>query len=183
MVKLTTEAGNSKPGRPEIAMHIRPAQPDDTPALMALTAGTGVFKPYEVEVLKDVLDDYHARDADSQHVAVVADDHGKLVGYAYYAPDVMTDRTWYLYWIAVSKDIQAKGVGSKIMRHVEEDIRKRNGRLLLLETSSMPHSELTRKFYAKQGYAVAAVIQDFYSDGDSMVIFRKRIVGEDAPAK
>ena len=65
----------------------------------------------------------------------------------------------------------------------EEDIRKRNGRLLLLETSSMPHSELTRKFYVKQGYAVAGIIQDFYSDGDSMVIFRKRIVGEDVPAK
>jgi ribosomal protein S18 acetylase RimI-like enzyme len=162
-------------------MHYRPAQPDDTPTLMALTAGTGVFKPHEVEVLQEVLDAYHARDADSQHVAVVAEDHGRTVGYAYYAPDVMTDRTWYLYWIAVAKDVQARGVGGQIMRHVEDDIRRRGGRLLLLETSSMPHSDLTRKFYAKQGYDVEAVLRDFYSDGDSMVVFRKRLTGVDSP--
>jgi GNAT superfamily N-acetyltransferase len=162
-------------------MHFRPAQPDDTPTLKSLTAGTGVFKPHEVEVLQEVLDAYHGRDDDSQHVAVVAEEHGRTVGYAYYAPDVMTDRTWYLYWIAVAKDIQAKGVGGRIMRHVEDDIRKRGGRLLMLETSSMPHSDLTRKFYAKQGYDVAAVLRDFYSDGDSMVVFRKRLQGADSP--
>jgi ribosomal protein S18 acetylase RimI-like enzyme len=162
-------------------MHIRPAQPADTPALKALTAGTGVFKSYEVEVLQEVLDGYHAREPDSEHVAIVAEEHGQIIGYAYYAPDVMTDRTWYLYWIAVAKNIQAKGLGSRIMRHVEDDIRQRNGRLLLLETSSMPHSELTRKFYLKHGYAIAGIIQDFYSDGDSMVIFRKRLTGVDAP--
>lgn len=161
-------------------MQFRPAHPDDTPTLKALTAGTGVFKPHEVEVLQEVLDAYHGREADSQHVAVVAEDGGRVVGYAYYAPDVMTDRTWYLYWIAVAKDIQAKGVGAKIMRHVEDDARGRGARLMLLETSSMPHSDLTRKFYVKQGYAVAGVIGDFYSDGDSMVIFRKRLSGVDS---
>ncbi len=158
-------------------MRIRPAQPEDTPALKQLTAGTGVFKPFEVEVLQEVLDDYHARSEDSQHVAVVAEDEGRIVGYAYYAPDIMTDRTWDLYWIAVSKDIQAKGVGSAIMRHVEDDVLKRNGRLLLIETTSMPHSELTRKFYRKQGYAVAGTIKDFYADGDDKVIYRKRLQG------
>jgi thiamine phosphate synthase YjbQ (UPF0047 family) len=54
-------------------MHFRPAQPDDTPALKALTVGTGVLKPQEVEVLQEVLGD--DRDADSQHVAVVAEDN------------------------------------------------------------------------------------------------------------
>src|SRR3954453_12683178 len=36
---------------------IRPALPADTPTLMDLTAGTGVFLPSEVEVLEEVLDD------------------------------------------------------------------------------------------------------------------------------
>jgi ribosomal protein S18 acetylase RimI-like enzyme len=160
-------------------MLIRPALPTDTPALKALTAGTGVFKEHEVEVLQEVLDEYHNRDAHSQHVAIVAEDEGRVVGYAYYAPDIMTDRTWSLYWIAVARDIQAKGVGSGIMRHVEDDVRRRNGRLLLLETTSLPHSELTRRFYKKQGYAIAGTVKDFYADGDDMVIFRKRLIGSD----
>jgi ribosomal protein S18 acetylase RimI-like enzyme len=160
-------------------MRIRPALAADTTALKALTAGTGVFKEHEVEVLQEVLDDYHARDPESQHVAIVAEDEGRIVGYAYYAPDIMTDRTWSLYWIAVARDIQAKGVGSTIMRYVEEDVRRRDGRLLLLETTSLPHSELTRRFYKKQGYAIAGTVKDFYADGDDMVIFRKRLQGTD----
>jgi len=39
-----------------------------------------------------------------------------------------------------------------------------------IETSSLPHYELTRRFYLKHGYEQAAVLRDFYSDGDDMVI-------------
>ena len=39
---------------------IRPTRPDDTPALVALTERTGVFKPHELVALREVLDDYHA---------------------------------------------------------------------------------------------------------------------------
>jgi ribosomal protein S18 acetylase RimI-like enzyme len=66
-------------------------------------------------------------------------------------------------------------VGSKLLHHAEEDIRRANGRLLLIETSSLPHYDLTRKFYYKQGYELAGVLKDYYSDGDDMVVFRKRM--------
>ena len=55
---------------------IRQASPADTPALTALTAATGVFKPYEVEVLKDVLDEFHAGNAGPEHAAIVLQDEG-----------------------------------------------------------------------------------------------------------
>lgn len=158
---------------------IRPASPADTPVLLELTAGTGVFKPFEVEVLQEVLDEYHAGNVGAEHVAVVCERGGRIVGYAYYAPDVMTDRSWYLYWIAVSSDVQASGIGTEIMRHVEEDVRARQGRLMFIETSSLPHSELTRRFYLKLGYVVTGVLRDFYGDGDDMVVFRKRLQGRD----
>ena len=87
----------------------------------------------------------------------------------------MTDRTWYLYWIAVSKQIQAQGIGAKMLHYAEEEIRKANGRLFLIETSSLPHYELTRKFYLKHKYEQHAVIKDYYSDGDDLVIFRKHL--------
>ena len=97
---------------------IRPALPEDTPALKTLTAGTGVFKPYEVAVLQEVLDDYHGQRTGPEHIAIVDEREGQIVGYAYYAPDVMTERTWFLYWIAVSKTVQAKGVGTGLLASV-----------------------------------------------------------------
>jgi ribosomal protein S18 acetylase RimI-like enzyme len=155
---------------------IRPTTPEDTPALVALAEGTGVFLPHDIVALKEVLDDYHAfNHAEEGHESVTYLQHGQIIGFAYYAPASMTDRTWYLWWIAVSKDVQARGIGGKLLRHVEEAIRGARGRLLLLETSSLPSYELTRRFYLKHGYEQHAVIADYYGDGHDMVIFRKRL--------
>ena len=167
---------------------IRPALPTDTPRLLALTAGTGVFKPYEIDVLEELLDEYHAGALGVEHTAVVLlsgppEHPDSIVGYAYYAPDVMTDRSWYLYWIAIDQSRRGSGLGTRVMQHVEADIRQRQGRLLFIETSSLPHSEPTRRFYLKQGYEINGQLRDFYSDGDDMIIFRKRLIPASEPER
>jgi ribosomal protein S18 acetylase RimI-like enzyme len=155
---------------------IRPTTPADTPFLLAIAEGTGVFKPMEIQALREVLDDYHESNRDEGHQCVTYEQAGTVIGFAYWAPAAMTDRTWYLYWIAVSKTTHARGIGGKLLRHVEEDIRTaRRGRLLLIETSSLPHYDLTRRFYLKHGYEQPATLPDFYADGDSLVVFRKRL--------
>jgi ribosomal protein S18 acetylase RimI-like enzyme len=154
---------------------IRPTTPADTPVLKGLAHDTGVFKPHEIVALQEVLDDYHAENHSDGHRAVTYEHEGGIAGFAYYAPAAMTDRTWYLYWIAVNKQIQARGVGGKLLRYVEDDIRAQGGRLLLIETSSLPHYGLTRRFYLKHGYDQEAVLRDFYADGDDMVVFRKHL--------
>jgi GNAT superfamily N-acetyltransferase len=154
---------------------IRPTVPADTPVLVQLAADTGYFKPHEVEALKEVLDDYHAYNQQHGHRCVTREERSKIIGFAYYAPAAMTDRTWYLYWIAVSKTIQARGVGTELLRHAEDEIRKVGGRVLFIETSSLPLYELTRKFYLKNGYDQDAVLRDYYAEGDSMVVFRKKL--------
>lgn len=154
---------------------IRPTVPADTRPLLALADQTGVFKPHEIQALDEVLADFHATNQRLDHQSVTFEEAGQILGFAYYAPAAMTDRAWYLYWIAVQRHRQAHGIGGKLLRHAEEDIRARRGRVLLIETSSLPHYDLTRKFYVKHGYAQAAVIQDFYADGDNLVVFSKRL--------
>jgi ribosomal protein S18 acetylase RimI-like enzyme len=156
---------------------IRPTIPEDTPTLLSLTEGTAVFQPADVEALHAVLDDYHQAEYTKSHRAVTYEEDGKIIGFAYYAPASMTDRTWYLWWIVVSKQVQAKGVGGKLLRHMEDDLKQQKARLLLLETSSLPSYELTRKFYLKNGYDILATLCDYYADGHHMVIFRKRLDG------
>src|SRR4051794_12199108 len=118
---------------------IRPTEPSDTPVLVDLARETAVFKPLEVVALREVLDDYHALMKEQGHKAVTSTSGEDIVGFAYYAPVAMTDRTWYLYWIAVSNQIQARGVGSELLRHAEHEARAHNARLFLIETSSLPH--------------------------------------------
>jgi ribosomal protein S18 acetylase RimI-like enzyme len=154
---------------------IRATLPSDTPTLVALAEGTGVFKAMEIEALREVLHDYHATNHTLGHRSITFDQKGDIIGFAYYAPAAMTDRTWYLYWIAVSKHTHARGIGTQLLHNVERDIQSLGGRLLLIETSSLPHYELTRRFYIKHHYAQATILRDFYADGDDMVVFRKRL--------
>jgi len=41
-------------------------------------------------------------------------------------------------------------------------------------TSTLPHYDLTRRFYLKHGYELDATVHDFYAEGDHMAVFRKR---------
>jgi ribosomal protein S18 acetylase RimI-like enzyme len=158
---------------------IRPTLPSETDVLLKIATGTGVFKPLEILALKEVLDDYHAMNPEEGHRAVTFEQEGQTIGFAYYAPTPMTDRTWHLYWIFVSKDIQARGVGQQLLKFAEDDIIASGGRLFLIETSALPSYDLTRKFYLKHNYEQAATIRDFYSDGDHQVIFRKHLLKKD----
>ncbi|NJS15555.1 MAG: GNAT family N-acetyltransferase, partial [Sphingopyxis sp.] len=66
------------------------------------------------------------------------------VGFVYFAPVAMTDRTWELWWIVVGKSQQGRGTGRWLLDRVELQITQQAGRLLLIETSSTPHYEPTR---------------------------------------
>lgn len=154
---------------------IRPTTPAESDTLVRMAAGTGVFKPLEIDTLRELLDDYHSGAEGADAHAVTVEESGVPVGFAYFAPTPMTEGTWHLYWIVVDKSIQARGVGARLMAHVEGEIVRLGGRVLLIETSSLPNYELTRKFYLKLGYEHEATVRDFYADGDDQVIFRARL--------
>src|SRR5205807_308305 len=118
---------------------IRPTIPEDTPTLLTLTQTTGVFKDIEVEALEEVLNDYHAENHKHGHRSVTYEDKGQVIGFAYFAPAAMTDRTWYLYWIAVSKQTQAKGDGGGQLARPrsERDVERRLHR----HRGPVPHAD------------------------------------------
>lgn len=159
-------------------MKIRATLPDDSAVLIDITRETALFKPIEIQALREVLDAYHAGEKESGHRCITAEENGTILGFAYFAPAAMTERAWYLWWIVVRKDTQAKGIGSELLRYVEQEIQEFQGRVLFVETGSLPHYELTRKFYLKHGYEKHALLKDFYAAGDSMVVFRKAFPSE-----
>jgi GNAT superfamily N-acetyltransferase len=152
---------------------IRPVTPADTPELLAMAAATGVFRPLEVDALREVLDDYHDHaQADGDRCFAYEGD-GKMLGFEYHGPEPMTINCWSLWWIVVRPGTQGKGIGASLLKFAEDDARARGARIIFLDTSGMPHSELTRKFYKKHGYEEEARLRDFYAPGDDQVIFRK----------
>ena len=151
---------------------IRPTTLDDTPALLALADATGLFPPSALELLRQMLIDALEGDSDTEQFWITDDNDGP-VGVAYCEPERMTDRTWNLQLIAIHPDLQGQGRGVKLLHYVEQALRERDGRVLLVETSGLPSFDRTRSFYKKCGFEEEARIRDFYAAGDDKVVFRK----------
>jgi ribosomal protein S18 acetylase RimI-like enzyme len=132
-----------------------------------------MFTPEEVQVAAEVMDDALDRPEQEDYSLAVWEEGGQVTGYAAYGPTPLTQGTYDLYWIAVSPDRQGSGLGRRLMDWVESRLRESGGRLLLIETSSQPRYEPTRRFYLGLGYREAARIADFYGPGDDRVTYAK----------
>lgn len=72
---------------------------------------------------------------------------------------------------------RGNGLGHTLLWRVEDEVRRRGGRLVLIETSGLPAYALARRLYETSGYCCEAVIHDFYAPGDDLFIYAKSLVG------
>ena len=142
---------------------------------MKILRHTPEFKPSEVVVAEEVIDGCLKDPVNSGYYTLVAEDGSGILGYIFYGPTPLTEGTWDLYWEAVAQESRGQGIGSALMRAAEEEIRKAEGRLALIETSSTPAYEKTRRFHLGLGYEIIARIPDFYSPEDDKIILQKRL--------
>jgi ribosomal protein S18 acetylase RimI-like enzyme len=154
---------------------IRPLHTGDRAALVAILRETPEFKPFEVKVAEEVIDSYLANPGGSGYYALAAVEGGEVVGFLCYGPTPCTEGTWDMYWEAVAAGKRGRGIGTALMEAGEAHISREGGRLVLVETSSLPLYENTRRFHARRGYAVVARIADFYAPGDDRLILCRRL--------
>ena len=149
---------------------------NDGAQIHAISAKTTVFNQEEVECVDELWEEYLAQGSErSGYYFLVEKEAERVLGYACYGPRSLTSGTYDLYWIAVDPTARRGGVGRGLLAASEQAVRKLGGRLLVLETSGLPAYEPTRKFYLTTGYTLEATLKDFYSEGDDLVIFTKRL--------
>lgn len=150
-------------------------RPDDCTAVERIVASTGFFNEEEIGVAVELVDERLARGEASGYAFVFAERDGRTVGYACYGPIAGTVASYDFYWIAVEAGLRGAGIGSLLMRAVEERIAAAGGRRVYVETSSREQYIPTRAFYERHGYHAEATLQDFYAPGDGKVIYAKRL--------
>lgn len=154
---------------------LRPAMADDTPALLELAVSTNLFKADELDALSAILASHHVEETPNLLHVWCDETSDKPVGVVYVGPNQMADRTWDLLWIAVAPERQGQGIGGDLIRLAEQAVRAGDGRILIIETGSLPKFDATHGFYRAHGFVEVARIPDFYADDDSKVVFWKRI--------
>jgi ribosomal protein S18 acetylase RimI-like enzyme len=150
---------------------IRKATPQDLPYFKQVIDSNELFPS---EMLDDMMHDFFTN-ASSTDIWLCATIDQQPVAVAYCAPERMTEGTYNLYLIAVLAARKGSGIGSKVMQHLENQLRNAGVRVLLVETSGLPEFEQTRRFYDKCQYRREAVIRDFYQEGEDKVVFWKKL--------
>lgn len=151
---------------------IRNATDKDKDSLLAIAQAIGLFTPEDLKGFGEMMNEQLSGTDDQ---CWIVDEAEGIVGAAYYAPEPFAEGVWNLYFIGVHPDEQGKGRGRALVQYVEEALREKGDRLLLIETSGKESFEATRTFYRKNGYEEEARIRDYYQDGDDKIIFRKAL--------
>ncbi len=152
---------------------MRPFDPSDGTAVVDLVVAAGMFDRDGAAFLAEGA----LRSSDDGASCVVEDakDGRGLASVLFYRPEDAAERAFDLTMIAVRPDLQGGGRGAALMRHAEADLRERGQRLLIVRTSGTSQYDNTRAFYRGLGYAEHSHVPDYWSDGDDLVVFTKRL--------
>lgn len=148
--------------------HIRPVSIEDLGALKLVIDLNELFPS---ELLDDMISPYF--NGNKEDFWITYEEDNVSVAVAFYAPEKMTNGTYNIYLIAVHPNFQGKNIGRELLLYIEQHLKSRNERIVLIETSGLPEFENARKFYRKNGYHQEAVVREFYAEGDDKVIFHK----------
>jgi ribosomal protein S18 acetylase RimI-like enzyme len=158
-------------------MGIRSLVQKDRTRLDSILINTRFFTSEETEVAMELIDIVlKNRNQKDYQIYCMVDDQDEPLGYICYGPTPMTEGTFDLYWIVVDSRYGGQGIGSRLLDFLEEAVRRRNGRMILGDTSSIPPYEKTQKFYLRKGFQEVARVPDYYCPGNDRITFCKRLL-------
>ena len=157
-------------------MKIRSLFKKDRARLLSMLIKTRAFTSAEIDVAMELIDIVLKDPIQKDYqIYCMVDDQDQVIGYICYGPTPMAQGTFDLYWIAVDPDFQEQGVGSKLLSFLEELVKAEGGRLILADTSTIPHYEKTLKFYIKNGFQEVGRVPDYYHPGNDRITFCRRL--------
>ncbi len=164
-------------------MKIRPAVTADRARIEEILVSTARFTSQELGWAMELVDQaLHEGEGGEYSVQVLeTPDSGPartIQGYVCFGPTPLTDGVYDLYWIAVDPHRQGQGIGQILLRFVENEVHRRAGRMLLIETSSKRSYAPTIRFYLRAGYHEISRIKDFYRIEDDKVVFCKHLTAQ-----
>lgn len=157
-------------------MAVRPVARDDRRPIEELLGRSPEFTREEVACALELMDEVLAQgQSEDDYIILCAESSGgEIIGFACYGKTPLTRGTYDLYWIAADPRHRRGGVGTQLLRRVEEHLAKQGVRILVAETSSLPAYAQARSFYCKEGFHEESRIRGFYAPGDDRLIYCKR---------
>ncbi len=140
-----------------------------------IVESTGFFYDHETEIAVELVSERLAQGESSGYFFVFAETDGITVAYSCFGPIPMSLTSFDLYWIVTHNDFRGKGIGKKLLDETCREAGKMGCRIIIAETSGLPHYAPTRAFYENNKFIAEALLKDFYAMGDDKIFFTKKI--------
>jgi ribosomal protein S18 acetylase RimI-like enzyme len=148
----------------------------DKETYIKIAENTGVFRPVEINCLREIIDDYERRPAVDYFLIDERID-GRICGFVILGTTPLTDFSWDIYWLVVDKECHRKGVGRRLLAKLETFVLEKGKKAVLrIETSSKKEYAAAHGFYERTGFAKVGMIPHFYTENDNLLIFCKEAV-------
>jgi len=147
----------------------------DVSRIRTLVGATGYFSADEIAIAAELVEERLNKGLRSGYEFLLAEQAGRLLGYACFGKIDGTQGSFDLYWIAVDPQIRGQGLGRLIFEKVEKAMAAIGAISVYADTSSSDKYDSTRAFYNSVGFDEQARLEDFYAKGDSKIIFEKSI--------
>jgi GNAT superfamily N-acetyltransferase len=145
---------------------------EDRARIEAITKAAGVFDEEEIKTVLELFDTY-IKTPSYGYSFLSAHGNGKVVGYACWGLTALTQGAFDFYWLCTDPEVQKKGIGRALFEAVVAEVRKCEGRLIVIWTSSTPLYAPAHALYARMGCELAGRIRDFYKPGDDLLVYVK----------
>jgi D-alanine-D-alanine ligase len=174
---LMSCGAGAQPGarKPLLRGCVRRTSGADRKALLGLIAATKFFHDHELAIAREVLEEALAKGPNGHYQSFCYAVGARPVGWVCFGPTPCTEGTSDIYWLAVAGACQGRGVGRRLTEYAEQEIRRRGGRLAIVETAGRDAYLLTRGFYVRLGYKESARVPDFYAPRDDKIIYTKAL--------
>lgn len=149
--------------------------PSDIMNVTLILKSTGFFKPYEIEVAIELLEERMKNGEGCGYLFYFLEIEGRTVAYGCYGEIPCTIKNYDLYWLAVDNEYRGKGFGKMLLEKIESDIKSHAGRGIYIETSNKEQYTPTIAFYEKCNYQQIAVYKDFYDLNDNKAVYYKNL--------
>lgn len=151
---------------------IRPIIHSDLNEIKDVLDSCGLFPS---EYLDDMIADYFENpESEDFWFTFISEEMPIAIGYC--VPEKLTVGTYNLLAIGVSANHQRKGVAVEMMNYLEQQLRDKKSRVLIVETSSHEDQTAARRLYQKLNYSQEATIRDFWNEGEDKIVFWKKLL-------
>ena len=149
---MNAKSDSSQPSVENADSNIRPANAADIAAIIALERNS----PQAAHWSEQTYSEMFAGEA-APRIAIVAEENGTLAGFIVAR---VADKDCELENIAVAENFQRQGTGSKLMRALISEARKRNAARIFLEVRES--NTAARALYEKCGFGITGGRKSYY---------------------